>query len=160
MKKILVVAGLAVCASLIAWQAYLFVTPSITTEELFYLTNLEREKHGIQPLILDERLNASAKDKCLDMKTKRYIGHKSPDGGHWSRFVDKHLKYNRAAENISYGYYTSQNVIDGFMSSPPHRAGLLDTRNTHVGFYTCYGSSFTLRGKTIHTVQHFAVPVE
>lgn len=101
--------------------------------EIFRLTNVERTKHG-KPLVqTNDDLSRAAMKRAREISIK--FSHTRPDGtnaltvfGEYNNIPDNH-----AAENISAGYTSPQDAVDGWMSSPGHRVSLLNTYSTHLG---------------------------
>ena len=108
-------------------------------QEILELVNKERERVGIKPLAMDDRMNASAQEKADDMMNRNYRDHVSPEGVHGYELVFKHAvnecKY--ASENIYWKTSgkagTSKEVFSGWMNSEPHRKALQDPRYTKTG---------------------------
>ena len=127
--------------------------PTFTEEqfaaEIFRLTNVERAKHG-EPLVqTNNDLNRAAMQRAKEISIK--FSHTRPDGtdalsvfGEYNNIPDNH-----AAENISAGYTSPQNAVDGWMNSPGHRVSLLNTYSTHLGVGVCKS------GSTYYCVQLF-----
>lgn len=110
----------------------------VNAQEMLELVNKERAKVGVAPLVLDERLNQSAQEKANDMTDRNYYGHVSPDGVHGYSLAENRTKGScgLVGENIIKNLYdaNSQNTINGWMSSKPHREAILDPRYTKTGF--------------------------
>jgi hypothetical protein len=107
-----------------------------TTEVgLLDATNKERRAQGLQPLKLNSRLDEAAQVKAQDMSAKNYWSHVTPDGKEPWVFIDAtHYSYRKAAENLAYGFNTSEATVTGWMNSPGHRANVLDPVLEEVGF--------------------------
>lgn len=107
-------------------------------QEMLELVNRERAKVGAAPLVLDERLNQSAQEKANDMTGRNYYGHVSPDGVHGYSLAENRTKGScgLVGENIIKNLYdaNSQNTINEWMNSKPHREAILDPRYTKTGF--------------------------
>ena len=107
-------------------------------QEMLELVNQERAKVGVAPLKLDKRLNASAQEKADDMQNRDYYGHVSPEGVHGYSLAENRTKGScgLVGENIIKNLYdaNSQNTVDGWMNSKPHREAILDPRYTRTGF--------------------------
>lgn len=58
-----------------------------TRTELFRLVNEEREKVGVAPLVIDERLNQSAQKKADEMIQSGDFGHINADGTHGYQYA-------------------------------------------------------------------------
>jgi len=98
------------------------------------LTNQERANHGLEPLEIDPQLSEVAEAKSNDMAENGYFSHNSPTYG--SPFDMMHsfgVDYQTAGENIARGQSTAQQVVDGWMNSPGHRANILSPDFTHIG---------------------------
>ena len=106
------------------------------SEEVFRLTNVEREKHGLPAFkkitVLDEIAFVRAWEliPCYS--------HNRPDGSScFTAYDEADLKYSAAAENIAAGYRTPQEVVNGWMNSSGHRSNILNEELEYlgVGFY-------------------------
>ncbi|MTI70800.1 MAG: hypothetical protein FH751_11180 [Firmicutes bacterium] len=109
---------------------------------LFNLINEEREKRGLNPLILDKTLFKIAEIKSQDMHDNNYFSHVSPNFGKTSTLLRKEgINYFSYGENIGWTYsvYRAHN---GFMESDGHRANILNPSFTHIGI-GIVGSQYT-----------------
>ena len=99
-------------------------------------TNLARSLRGLKPLQLNEKLESSAQAKANDMAKKDYWSHVSPDGTQpWSFIQNAGYRYQKAGENLAYGFSSSRATVDGWMSSETHRANILgDYSDVGFGF--------------------------
>lgn len=103
--------------------------------ELFYLTNSERIKAGLKPLILDAMNSKVARIKSKDMHDKKYFDHNSPTFGTPFEMIKKYgITYRGAGENLAAGFETAAEVTKGWMESPGHRENLLRDNFERVGF--------------------------
>lgn len=123
-------------------------TPQTNEEkiaELLKLTNEERAKAGVEPLVLDTTLNQSAQAKAEDMVTNNYFDHVNPVTGKSLVDLKNNSNCSYVGENISPTNWATA-VIGSFMGSKlGHREALLDTKYDSVGF--------GIAGD--YTVQHF-----
>jgi uncharacterized protein YkwD len=71
------------------------------------------------------------------MGVNGYFAHDTPCGVTPWRRMEQAGYAEPAAENIAVGYRTPQEIIDGWMGSPPHRENILDCsyEATGVGYY-------------------------
>ena len=116
--------------------------------KVFDLTNEERAKEGLSELKLDKNLTDIAMQRAYEISV--YFAHRRPEvyrgfalgaPGHDSQvFVDDTLyrmglygKITFSAENIAKGYFTPEDVINGWMSSSGHKANILGTDYTTMG---------------------------
>lgn len=114
-------------------------------QQVVDLTNQERAKNGLSALKIDPTLSKMAREKSRDMSANNYFDHNSPTYG--SPFdMMKHygIDYRSAGENIAMGQRTPQEVVDGWMNSPGHRANILNADYTHIGVgYVSNGNYWT-----------------
>jgi uncharacterized protein YkwD len=103
--------------------------------ELLKLTNNERRKVGLAPLKLSSQLTKAAQSHATDMAKNNYFSHKGLNG---SSMVDrtKATGYNYSAlgENIAAGKATPEGTIRQWMNSAGHRANILNSKFTEIGF--------------------------
>lgn len=107
----------------------------IKQEGLLSATNKQREANHAAPLKENILLDKAAQAKAEDMAKRNYWSHETPDGKEPWYFIDQTgYKYFKSAENLAYGFKTSDSTISGWMNSSAHRANLLDTKLSEVGF--------------------------
>lgn len=115
----------------------------VTISELLSLTNQQRSASGLAGLQLHSQLNAAAQSKASHMIANNYWSHIAPDGTTPWYFIDAAgYAYDRAGENLAYGFSTSSGVISGWMNSPAHAANILDKTFKNVGFGIANGANF------------------
>jgi hypothetical protein len=120
----------------------------ITTKDMLPFINEERAKQGIAPVVFDERIAKAAEAKACDMNERKYFEHQDPQGRWgWHFLAENKVPYVWAGENIAKNDITpdTERVMKGFMNSPEHRAILLDSKYTSVGYASC----------GVYTVQYF-----
>ncbi len=130
--------------------AQVLTTP--TTQELLDAVNAERAKVGVAPLVIDTRLNDSAKFKADDMVATNDLDHVDVNGKHGYEYA---MEYNPdckiPSENISTStldYRNTLAVVDGWMNSKPHHDAMLNPSYSTTGFGIVWGD-------TMVVVQHF-----
>lgn len=109
-------------------------------------TNRARAREGLAPLAPEPVLSLIAREHSADMIARRYFAHENPDGqGPGDRLAFGHRQLvGTAAENIwtGNGYPTESSaereeladqVFQGWMNSPGHRANILRPSLTHLG---------------------------
>src|SRR5690625_4798478 len=102
--------------------------------EVVELTNNERTKNGLAPFQIDEELSKVAREKSRDMSVRNYFDHNSPTyGSPFDMMKSYGISYRAAGENIAKGQRTPQEVVNGWMNSPGHRANILNGSFTHIG---------------------------
>jgi len=123
-------------------------------------TNVERSGSGLSNLTLNSKLNSSAQAKANDMVSKDYWAHNTPSGQEpWVFFDSAGYDYQKAGENLAYGFSTSSNTVVGWMNSPSHRANILDGAYTEVGFGFANSENFVGTGQETIVVAHYGTPV-
>lgn len=112
----------------------------ITTAGLLADTNKERAKQNEAPLALNQQLTRAAELKVQDMYTHQYWDHTSPSGvTPWAWFAKVGYSYSDAGENLAKNFYTSDAVSGAWIASPTHRANILKSAYSDVGFATMDG---------------------
>jgi uncharacterized protein YkwD len=126
---------------------------------VFEMTNQLRRAKGLAPLSQDYELRNLARAHSDDMLVRRFFDHTTPDGVSFDvRLADRYRHRVRVmGENIWYasGYnpgkihQIAKEILDDWMSSPGHRANLLDPDFTHLGV------GVSARKGTIRATQEF-----
>jgi uncharacterized protein YkwD len=134
------------------------VATDITTNKLLEYTNLERQKAGLSPLVVNTKLTEAAQKKATNMIQNDYWAHFGPHGeSPWDFIKQSGYQYEYAGENLAKNFLFSQNVVDAWMNSPTHRENLLRKDYSEVGFAVINGM---LGGEeTTLVVQMFGSPV-
>jgi uncharacterized protein YkwD len=109
--------------------------------EIVRLSNIEREKNGVQALTADRNLEQAATGHSEEMAKLTYFSHTSPIPGRQTpseRIGLTGISPRATGENIAkFGSYPletlAQNAVTGWMNSPPHRKNLLNPMFTHIG---------------------------
>lgn len=108
---------------------------NITINDLFLISNKQREDSGAAPLKLDPNLSKAAHEKAKDMFKNDYWAHVSPDGTTpWVFITDSGYEYSLAGENLAKDFNSSAGVINGWMNSPLHKENLLNSNYQDVGY--------------------------
>ena len=130
------------------------------------LTNLERSKHGLQPLRHSHTLEKSAQMHAEDLSISKTLSHIGSNGSRpierikevgykaaWHKNTDGSLTYP-SPENVASGYSSADKVVRGWMNSPGHRDAILSpyAKELGVGFEVDRSSGIT------YWVQNFGIP--
>ena len=124
-----------------------------TEEAILKAVNSERAKVGVAPLQLHPNLSKTAQMKADDMVARNYRSHYMPDTNQPLTEEMKSLQVAaciNSSENLTWndsGTDTKQS-IDWWLSSPPHKAAMLDPKYTYTGIGVGDGRV---------VVQHFCV---
>ena len=117
------------------YPSVLGISTDITSDQLLFLTNKERQSVGIGPLILNDRLSQAASEKADDMFAYDYWAHVSPSGKTpWMFIKSAGYSYVYAGENLARGFTTADAVVKAWMASPDHKANVLSANYRDVGF--------------------------
>lgn len=123
-------------------------------------TNQERSANGLGALALNNALSEAASAKALDMVTRNYWSHNTPDGEEpWVFVSAAGYEYKTAGENLAYGFATSSDTVAAWMNSPGHRANILNTTYTEVGFGTANSANYQDHGNQTIVVAFYASPM-
>jgi uncharacterized protein YkwD len=107
--------------------------PAAAEEELVTLINQERLARGLSPLRAERRLAEVARAHSQEMASTGVVAHVSPRTGNAADRVAKiGLRPMVVAENVG-SAYTAAQAHRGFMTSPGHRANVIEPRVTTLG---------------------------
>lgn len=129
--------------------------------EILWLLNKERADLGYEPLLLDPKLSALAKEHSEDMAQQEYLAHKDKDGCNLTcRITDAGYKALAWAENIVFlenEYLLStkeeaHEMMESWMGSGGHR------KNIENGEYTHVGIGVARSGDRVYVTTDFALP--
>ena len=130
---------------------------SVTT--LLSSTNAERLKKNQPALSLDPQLTAAAQAKAEDMARHDYWSHDSPDGKTpWTFISAAGYQYQKAGENLAYGFSNASESVAGWMGSPEHRANILDPSYKNVGFGVVHSPDYLNDGPQTIIVAEYGLP--
>jgi len=120
--------------------------------------NRERAAAGRPPLVVDARLAEAAQLHAVDMLSRRFYDHTTPEGRSLStRVTDSGYRFRWAAENIAKGVFDPDEVVRRWMLSSGHRRNILDPHPVHVGIGVVRGEEDGLM--TALWVLDFGAPV-
>ncbi|MGI9028358.1 MAG: CAP domain-containing protein [Candidatus Saccharimonadales bacterium] len=128
-------------------------------ENLLAATNKQRQGNGLKPLKFNASLDTAAQAKAQDMASRNYWAHVTPDGEQpWVFIASANYTYRKAAENLAYGFETSNATVNGWMNSPGHRANILDADLEEVGFGIINVPNYQDRGPETIVVAMYGQP--
>jgi uncharacterized protein YkwD len=131
----------------------------ITSQQIYDLTNDQRQKAGLPLLHYNPTLSESATKKAQDMFKNNYWAHNSPSGTTpWDFFKAVGYQYSVAGENLAKDFYDNDSVMKAWMNSPTHKANIVSPKYQEIGIGVANG---ILNGvKTTLVVQHFGTPLD
>ncbi len=99
------------------------------------LTNTERLKAGLKPLVLSDQLSQAAQTYSQVLATSGCFGHTC---GPTPKFEERagqagYTGWNALGENVGAGSPTPEAVVAAWMSSPSHRANMLSPNFSEIG---------------------------
>jgi uncharacterized protein YkwD len=113
--------------------------PAIATDgfsaRVLDLTNAERQRAGLGPLVLNDQLTSAAQGYSQVLASSGCFQHTC---GPVPDFADRdgqagYTGWISIGENIAAGYASPEEVVAGWMASPPHRANILSASFTEIG---------------------------
>lgn len=131
----------------------------MSTNGLLQGTNTQRANNGVSGLSYNNTLASAAQAKANDMAARNYWSHNTPDGATpWTFITNAGYAYTTAGENLAYGFSSSDGTITGWMNSPEHKANILNTGYTEVGFGVANCADFQGTGPETIVVAMYASP--
>ena len=77
------------------------------------------------------------------MRDKKYFNHTSPTYGTPFQMMESYgIKYTAAGENIAAGFFNCQDVMEGWLNSPGHKANILNESYTELGLGFVTGGAY------------------
>lgn len=133
---------------------------SISQDSLLASTNNERLENQQPPLTLNTELSRAAQAKAQDMAVRNYWSHNTPDGTPPWKFIEAtSYTYQKAGENLAYGFIDSQTTVEAWMQSPGHKANILDSAFQEVGFGFTDSEDFNNGGPSTIVVAMYGRPL-
>lgn len=95
-------------------------------EKLIEAHNRLRKEEKLRTLSPSKKLQAAAEVHAKDMAQHSKMSHEGTDGSSTSdRIKAQKYDYRRIAENVAFGKYTIDQVMEGWMDSEAHRKNIL-----------------------------------
>ncbi|WP_086723489.1 CAP domain-containing protein [Streptomyces carpinensis] len=109
-------------------------TASGATARVVQLVNAERAKVGCSPLTVNAELTKAAQAHSQDMAGHQNMSHTGSDGSSpGDRITGAGYSWSSYGENVAYGYSTPEQVMAAWMSSPGHKANILNCGYKEIG---------------------------
>lgn len=133
---------------------------NVSRQGLLEATNAERQTVGRTSLVLNSQLNSAAQAKADDMAIKNYWSHQAPDGKQPWDFIELFdYKFQKAGENLAFGFSSSKTTVIGWMNSESHKDNLLDESFAEVGFGIANMPNYQSQGPQTIVVALYARPL-
>lgn len=158
----IVLGGLLFNASMTSPQrnGVLAYATEVSSERLLQTTNSQRKANGKTDLKVNDKLTAAAQAKANDMAKRNYWSHTTPDGQQpWVFVKNSGYTYQKAGENLAYGFDNSADTVTGWMNSKSHRENLLDSSYSEVGFGYANVADFNKSGPETVVVAMYGQPL-
>ena len=131
---------------------------TVISAVLTNLTNEERETQNLQTLTENPILNKAAEMKAVDMATKGYFAHTSPEGKTpWYWLDQVGYNYQYAGENLAINFSDSKDVTNAWLNSPTHKANIEKINYTEIG--TGIATGIYEGRETVFVAQVYANPM-
>lgn len=131
----------------------------ISASRLASATNAVRVENGSNVLRLNNKLVQAAQDKADDMSKNNYWSHITPSGKQpWDFIKSAGYNYQKASENLAYGFTSTEATINGWLNSPSHKKAMLDKDVVEVGFGIANSPDYQDRGAQTIVVALYAQP--
>jgi uncharacterized protein YkwD len=121
------------------------VDAALERDSVVALSNAERTRAGLAPLVPDTALDGVAGAHAQDMAERSYLSHVTPEGNDLAaRLQVTQRAYRAAGENIA-GNESARRAVRSWLTSRDHRANLLspDYERIGVGVYRTPASPYT-----------------
>jgi uncharacterized protein YkwD len=115
-----------------------------TTARVLDLTNAERQKAGLPPLVLNTQLSQAAQQYSQVLSRDSCFAHTC---GPVPDMVQRVLQagygnWSAVGENIAAGYTSPEALVAGWMNSPGHRANILSPKYREIGIGLVNGGKY------------------
>ena len=119
--------------------------------EILELVNEHRAENGIEPLELNNTLNALALIRAKEASIK--WSHERPNGTrYYSVFTDYNITWaSYVGENLGCKFSSASQIVNAWIASDSHRANLLDDKFNDIGM-----AIYAAEDDTLYIAQIFA----
>jgi len=128
----------------------------ITADEIIELTNLEREKYGLNKLEENELLNKAAVAKADDIISQQNFSHNFSDKKFSNWIKEEGYEYSIVGENLAVNFTQSEPMFNAWLASPSHRKNILHESYREIGVAVLSGEWFG--EEAIIAVELFGAP--
>ena len=109
-------------------------TASGAVARVVELVNQERAEAGCAPVTANSTLATAAQRHSEDMASTGTMSHTGSDGSDpGERITRAGYAWSTYGENVAYGYSTPEQVMQGWMTSPGHKANILNCSFKEIG---------------------------
>lgn len=156
---VILVAFIGVNSLLSFRPSVLGASSNFSDQAFLNATNADRQSDNESPLTINAQLEQAAQNKADDMVKLNFWSHDSPSGETpWQYITAAGYYYQEAGENLAYGFSGASQVMSAWMSSPDHRANILNPNYQNVGFGVASSPDYISQGPQIVVVAEYAEP--
>jgi uncharacterized protein YkwD len=125
--------------------------------QILSLINLERARHGVDPVRMNSQLKDAAEDYACTMASEDFFEHINPVTGEGpgDRAAKAGYGFFSIGENLAGGHLNPAEAVEAWMESPGHRTNLLSPEWKESGVGVRQGGSLR-----IYWVQLFGKPAQ
>lgn len=107
--------------------------------EILRLVNIERAKEGLEPVEFAYDYYECAKIRAKEISTILTFSHTRPDGRPWHSVYEDNgaPQFWQSGENLAIYFDTAEQVVQGWMNSPGHRANILHAEYDYLAVAVC-----------------------
>lgn len=110
------------------------ISSNINQQVLIELTNKKRAEQNLPALSENSLLDQAALAKAKNMFEENYWAHFAPSGKTpWNFISSSGYVFSVAGENLARNFYTSDEVVEAWMSSPSHRDNIVNSKYKEIG---------------------------
>lgn len=144
-----------IAAGLLFGMTYFSAIPvyasEINSNNVLNQINEKRAESNLPKLKQNTDLSNAASLKAKDMINRSYFEHYAFGLAPWDFMKMSGYDYLYAGENLAMDFNTSEGIVNAWMSSPAHRANILDPEFTETGVGIIKGE-YTENGITHETI--------
>lgn len=123
------------------------------------MSNSSRQSNGLHTLTVNSMLSTAAQNKANAMVTNDYFEHTAPDGTTgWDYIYSTGYSFISAGENLAASNEDDAAVVQGWLDSSTHRANLLSSTFTEVGYGIAFRGDFQGYNDVYFIVALYALP--
>jgi uncharacterized protein YkwD len=120
------------------------------------LLNAERQKRGLAPLVVNDRLNRAAQAYSRKMVREHFFAHVCPEGStlksrlRAAKYVNRSVHDYELGENLGWGtgsLSTPRSIVRAWMRSSGHRHSILNERFRDIGVGVAPGAPESAGGR-------------
>lgn len=111
--------------------------------DMISYTNNYRKSIGLATLVVNQKLNNSAKLKSNDLCSSGVFGHNNSNGEKFTEFINQsNYEYSKAGENLAENYNSVSATFNALLASKLHYDNIIgDYKEIGVSYNECNGTN-------------------